>query len=36
VKARNDVVPKVEKMISNEVPILEATMNRLEAEPITA
>ena len=36
VKARNDIVPKVEKMISNEVPILEATMNRLEAEPITA
>ena len=28
------VVPKVEKMINDEVPILEATINRLDAEPL--
>lgn len=33
-KARKDEVLAVEKMISKEVPILEATMKRLEPEPI--
>ena len=33
-KARNEVVLAVEKMISKEVPILEATMKRLEPEPV--
>ncbi|MEX2348582.1 MAG: glutamyl-tRNA reductase [Nitrosopumilaceae archaeon] len=33
-KARNEEVLAAEKMISNEVPIIEATMNRLEPEPI--
>ncbi|MEX1995829.1 MAG: glutamyl-tRNA reductase, partial [Nitrosopumilaceae archaeon] len=31
---RKDKVLAAEKMISNEVPIIEATMNRLEPEPI--
>jgi glutamyl-tRNA reductase len=33
-KARNDEVLAVEKMISKEVPIIEATMKRLEPEPL--
>ena len=32
--ARKDLVRTVEKMISKEVPILEATMKRLEPEPL--
>ncbi len=32
--ARKDKVLAVEKMISNEVPIIEATMNQLEPEPL--
>jgi len=32
--ARKDIVRTVEKMISKEVPILEATINRLEPEPL--
>jgi len=35
VKARNAKAPAVEEMISKEIPILEATMKQLEAEPIT-
>jgi glutamyl-tRNA reductase len=34
VKARKGIVPSVEDMISKEVPIIEATMKRLDAEPI--
>ena len=34
VKARKVIVPNVEKMINDEVPILEATINRLDAEPL--
>lgn len=33
-KARNDEVLAVEKLISKEVPIIEATMKRLEPEPL--
>ena len=33
-KARKGKIPAVEEMISKEVPILEATMNRLDAEPL--
>jgi len=33
-KTRNDEVLAVEKMISKEVPIMEATMKRLEPEPL--
>jgi glutamyl-tRNA reductase len=33
-KARNEEVLAVEKMISKEVPIIEATMKRLEPEPL--
>ena len=33
-RARKDEVLAVEKMISNEVPIIEATMKRLEPEPL--
>ncbi|MGI0082662.1 MAG: glutamyl-tRNA reductase, partial [Nitrosopumilaceae archaeon] len=33
-KARNEEVLAAEKMISNEVPIIEATMKRLEPEPL--
>ncbi|MEK6944164.1 MAG: glutamyl-tRNA reductase, partial [Thermoproteota archaeon] len=32
--AKKDIVRTVEKMISKEVPILEATMKRLEPEPL--
>jgi len=35
VKARNAKAPAVEEMISKEIPILEASMEQLEAEPIT-
>jgi len=34
VKASHGKVPAVEKMITKEVPIIEATIKRLEAEPI--
>lgn len=34
VQARKGKVPAVEEMISKEVPILEATMKRLHAEPL--
>jgi len=34
VKARKGIVPSVEEMIGKEVPIIEATMKRLDAEPI--
>ncbi|MBI3841686.1 MAG: glutamyl-tRNA reductase, partial [Thaumarchaeota archaeon] len=33
-RARNEEVLAVEKMISKEVPIIEAAMNRLEPEPL--
>jgi len=33
---RMSKVPEVEKMINKEVPIIEATMNRIDAEPIVA
>ena len=33
-QARKQVVPKVEKMIAKETPILEATINRLSAESL--
>jgi glutamyl-tRNA reductase len=33
-KAKMDKVDAVEKMISKEVPIIEATMKRLEPEPL--
>jgi len=32
-RIRMDIVPEVEKLISKEVPIIEATMNRIDAEP---
>jgi len=35
VKARKGIVPAVEEMISKELPILEATMKQVEAEPIS-
>jgi len=35
VKARNAKAPAVEEMINKEIPILEASMEQLEAEPIT-
>jgi len=34
VKARKGKVPSVEEMIGKEVPIIEATMKRLDAEPL--
>ena len=34
VTARKEIVPSVQKMINDEVPILEATINRLDAEPL--
>jgi glutamyl-tRNA reductase len=34
VKARKGIVPSVEEMIGKEVPIIEATMKRLDAEPL--
>jgi len=33
-QARKEVVPKVEKMITKETPILASTINRLDAEPL--
>jgi glutamyl-tRNA reductase len=33
-KAREDIVLNVEKMVSKEIPIMEATMRQLEPEPI--
>lgn len=33
VKARKGIVPSVEEMISKEIPIITATMNRLDTEP---
>ena len=33
-QARKQIVPNVEKLIAKETPILEATINRLNAEPI--
>ncbi len=33
-KARKAKIPAVEEIINKELPILEATMNRLDAEPL--
>ena len=35
-RTSKEKVPTVEKMISKEVPILEAAMNKLSPEPITS
>jgi glutamyl-tRNA reductase len=34
IKARDDKVIAVEKLISKEIPIIEATMKRLDPEPL--
>jgi glutamyl-tRNA reductase len=33
-RIRMDKVPEIEKMITKEVPVIEATMKRIDAEPI--
>jgi glutamyl-tRNA reductase len=35
-RIRMDKVPEIEKMIAKEVPVIEATMKRIDAEPIVS